>query len=267
MNLKHLIICGGLLVAATSCGTQHTVLPYFSDIVEVKEGLLPQQEFLPKIQADDELFISISSKIPEATAAYNLPFSNPATRDQLTLSSAPRTQTYIVDKEGNITLPIIGTVHVAGMNVEQLKELITKKVSSDVIDPIVSVQLVNFTVTIGGEVRNPQNIRVNRNRITLLEALATAGDMTEYGERGNVMVIREIDGKRTFAHIDLNKSDFLSSSYYYLQPNDYVYVSPNAILQENSKYSTNKAYNLQLTSTIVSAASVIASLIIALTVK
>ena len=105
------------------------------------------------------------------------------------------------------------------------------------------------------------------NRITILDALAKAGDLTEYGERSNVLIIREENGQRTYAHVDLNSSDLLTSPYYYLQQNDYIYVSPNKIKQANSKYNTNNSYKLSVTSTIVSACSVIASLIIALAVK
>ena len=103
--------------------------------------------------------------------------------------------------------------------------------------------------------------------MTVLDALAAAGDLTEYGERSNVLIIREENGERKFAHLDLNSSETLTSPYYYLQQNDYVYVAPNKVRQANSKYNQNNAYKLSVTSTIVSAASVIASLVIALTVK
>ena len=123
------------------------------------------------------------------------------------------------------------------------------------------------SVVVAGEVKQPQTIRVDRNRISILDALAAAGDLTEYGERSNVLVIREENGERKFAHLDLNSSEVLTSPYYYLQQNDYVYVAPNKVRQSNSKYNTNNSFKLQVTSTIVSAASVIASLVIALTVK
>ena len=106
---------------------------------------------------------------------------------------------------------------------------------------------------------------MSRNRISLLDALAEAGDLTEYGDRTNVTVIREIDGQRKYAHLNLNSSEVLNSPYYYLQQNDYVYVAPNKIREGNSKYSTNNAYKLQVISTVVSACSVVASLVIALT--
>lgn len=102
--------------------------------------------------------------------------------------------------------------------------------------------------------------------MTILEALAAAGDLTQYGERSNVLVIRESpDGTRQYAHLDLNSADVLTSPYYYLQPKDYVYVAPNKIKQDNSKYNQNNSYKLSVISTIVSGCSVVVSLIIALT--
>lgn len=130
-----------------------------------------------------------------------------------------------------------------------------------------TVSLVNFTVVVAGEVRTPQTVKVNRNRFTILEALSAAGDLTEYGERSNVLLIREESGERKYVRINLNESDILTSPYYYMQPNDYLYVSPNNVRQENSKYNQNNGFKLSIISTVVSAASVIASLVIALTVK
>ena len=126
---------------------------------------------------------------------------------------------------------------------------------------------MNFKVVVAGEVMSPKTVEVHGNRFSILDALSAAGDLTQYGERSNVMLIREENGERKFVHLDLNSGDILKSPYFYLQPNDYVYVEPNKIRQANSKYNQDNAYKLQVTSTIVSAASVIASLVIALTVK
>ena len=103
--------------------------------------------------------------------------------------------------------------------------------------------------------------------MTVLDALALAGDLTEYGERSDVLVIREENGQRTYTHLDLNKSETLNSPYFYLKQNDYIYVSPNTIKQSNSRYNTNNSYKLSVISTVVSATSVVASLIIALAIK
>lgn len=265
MNFKTIVLSLVLVMALASCSSSKTVLPYFTDLEESGTGTLPVMDYLPAVQPDDELLISISSPVPEASAPYNVPFTNPASRDALTTATTPRYQTYVVDSKGDIIMPILGTIHVGGLNVEQIKDLITQKVSSDIHDPLVQVSLVNFYVSVGGEVKNPQRIKVTDNRMSILDALSAAGDLTEYGERRNVIVIREEDGKRTYAHLDLNSSDVLTSPYYYVRQNDYIYVAPNNIRQANSKYNQNNAFKLSVVSTIVSGVSVIASLVIALT--
>ena len=153
------------------------------------------------------------------------------------------------------------------MTTEQLSDYLTKEISKDVKDPIVDVRILNFTVSVGGEVKLPSRIPLSSQRMTVLDALVQAGDLTEYGERSNVLVIREEDGKRTYAHLDLNKAETLNSPYFYLKQNDYIYVSPNQIKQSNSRYNTNNSFKLSVISTIVSATSVVASLVIALVIK
>lgn len=253
--------------AIASCSTSKTVLPYFTDISEVETGVLPAGDYSPEIQPDDELLITVTSVNQLATAAYNLPLSNPATRTNLFQSTTPMQQTYIVNSEGDITFPVLGKIHVAGMTVDGLQKDLTQRISKDVEQPVVTVALVNFRVVVAGEVKEPHSINVTRNRYSILDALSDAGDLTPYGERTKVLLIREENGERKFVHLDLNSSDILSSPYFYLKQNDYIYVEPNKVLQANSKYNQNNAYKLTVISTIVSAASVIASLVIALSIK
>lgn len=258
------VIVAGLFA---SCNSNKTVLPYFTDISTIKEGSFPAENYLPEIKPDDELFISVTSLNPEATAIYNVPTVNPATRELFGSTITPTPHTYVVTTDGNINFPELGTIHVAGMTVEQLQKKLTEEISKDVEKPIVSVDLVNFVVNVAGEVNSPGQVRVNRNRFSILDAISAAGDMTPYGERSNVLLIRENNGKKEYVHLDMNSSDVLSSPYYYLQQNDYIYIEPNKVRQANSKYNQDNAFKLSVISTVVSAASVIASLVIALTVK
>lgn len=263
-QLAPLALAGMMLV---SCSGSKTVLPYFEDIQSAQSVDLSDLPYLALIQPDDELFISVNSENPRATAAYNLPLVNPVSATASDVSVTPRSVNYRVDSNGDINFPVIGRIHVSDMTVEGLREFLVGRISADVKNPEVTVALANFNVVVAGEVRTPKRISVSDNRLSILDALAEAGDMTEYGERSNVLLIRENNGKRTAVHLDLNNSDVLNSPYYYLQPNDYIYVSPNSIRQANSKYNQNNAFKLSVISTIVSAASVIASLVIALTVK
>lgn len=267
MKLKTVIALLGLTIALVSCNTTKNTLPYFTDLKNQKEGQLPLMNYLPPIEPEDELLITVTSPNPEATAIYNLPASNPSLRSNVVSASTPRQQTYVVNSKGNIDFPVLGEIHVGGKNVEQIAEELTTKIRRDVADANVYVVLSNFTVNVGGEVTKPAKINVYSNRYTILDAIAEAGDLTPYAERSNVLVIREENGERKFGRVDLTSSDALSSPYYYLRQNDYVYVEPNKVRQSNARYDQNNAYKLQVTSTIVSATSVIASLIIALTVK
>ena len=267
MKFKSLVLSAAIALALASCSSSKTTLPYFTDLSETSAGQLPPMDYLVRLQPEDELQITVNSEVPGATEIYNLPLFNPVDRANLLVSKQPTSQTYVVNSKGDIDFPVLGTIHVQGLTIEQLKEYLTKEISKEVKDPIVTVNLINFKIAVGGEVKAPDTYPVSGNRITILDALAKAGDLTEYGERSNVLIIREENGQRTYAHVDLNSSDLLTSPYYYLQQNDYIYVSPNKIKQANSKYNTNNSYKLSVTSTIVSACSVIASLIIALAVK
>lgn len=268
MKQRLLYAVVAMAVVLSSCNTTYnTSLPYFEDLKTSQSGEMPDGDYGIKIIPDDELLITVTSMVPSATAMYNLTLSNPALRNEVLSVSQPQQQTYIVDNKGDIQFPVLGTIHVEGMSTQQLKEELVKRISENVNDPIVRVQLVNFRVNVLGEVKTPGAISVKKERYSLLDALADAGDLTEYGERSNVMLIREVDGKRIYQRLNLNNSEVLTSPYFYLQQNDVVYVEPNEIRRENAKYNQNNSYKISVVSTIVSACSVIASLIIALTVK
>lgn len=278
MNRSYLLLALFCVISLASCSSQKTVLPYFADIPPVADGTMEAGDYLSRIKPDDELLITVNALDPSAAAAFNLPAFNPGSDTNVLTQSAHATpltvmatsmqlQTFIVNSEGYINYPVLGSIHVAGMTVEQLQKMLTEKISATVEDPIVNVRIANFEVVVGGEVRQPKKIRVNRSRYSVLDALGDAGDLTEYGERSNVLLIREESGERKYVRINLNESDILTSPYYYMQPNDYLYVSPNNVRQENSKYNQNNGFKLSIISTVVSAASVIASLVIALTVK
>jgi len=181
------------------------------------------------IQKNDILSINISSLNEEASAIFN-PRSNAGNKETTTSTGGSiQSGGYLVNSDGNIQLPILGNVTAAGLTKKQLREsivnmILTKKL---LVDPIVDIRHLNFEVTVIGEVARPTVITVPSERISLIKALGLAGDLTIYGRRDNVLLIREEDGKKVTKHIDLNSADFLNSPYYYLQPNDVVYVEPN----------------------------------------
>lgn len=257
-----------LLLALSSCSTPKSNLSYFRDITVTESEVPAATPKIVKIVPDDELFISVSSADPVATAHFNLPSVNPATQGaDLVQSATPRQLTYIVDSKGDINMPQIGTVHVAGLTTEQLRDDLVKRISKWVDNPQVDVRLMNFRINVLGEVNRPGKIDVTKNRYTILQAISDAGDLTPYGVRDHVLLIRDENGVQKRVILDLTSSDLLTSEYFYLQPNDYIYVTPNQVREGNAKFDSDKNYKLSMISTVVSATSVIASLVIALTVK
>ncbi|MDE6160243.1 MAG: polysaccharide biosynthesis/export family protein [Muribaculaceae bacterium] len=278
MNRSHTLIALLCILFFASCSTKKTVLPYFADIPHDGNGVVDAGNYMSRIKPDDQLLITVNSLDPAATSAYSLPYYNPgsdinvintaanATPLQVVASSM-QLQTYIVNTAGDIYFPVLGKIHVEGMTTEQLQKYLTERISQEVEDPVVNVRIANFEVVVGGEVKTPKKIRVNRSRYSVLDALGDAGDLTEYGERSNILLVREENGKREYHRLNLNSADLLTSPYFYLQQNDYIYVEPNAVRQANSKYNQHNSFRLQVISTIVSASSVLASLIIALAIK
>lgn len=269
MNIKNLIIALVSILALTGCKTAtENNLSYFRNLGNNIDGVMPQGTgYEIKVAPEDELSIVVTSAVPEATAMYNLPQVNTAIRGDVSTQGSPRIQSYIVNKDGDIVMPVIGKLNVAGKTTREIEQMIVSRVSQAVKDPFVRVQLLGFYVNVMGEVKEPQRIHVAGERFTLLDALSAAGDLTEYGDRSNVLVVRDEDGKQAYHRFDLADSNIFSSPYFYLQQNDVVYVEPNQIRIDNSKYNQNNAFKLSVISTIVSAASVVASLVIALAVK
>ena len=255
LNFTKIFIAAAIVLAATvtSCKAPQS-LAYFENADSLKTVGTTALDYAVKIRPADELIITVNSIVPEATAAYNL-------------SSTPQNQTYVVDTDGEITMPVIGKIHAAGMTTKGLGDYLTEKISKEVDSPVVRVQLANFRVNVLGEVKRPGAIEAKSERFTIFDALAAAEDMTEYGERTNVMVIREENGQRAYHRVNLKDAKIVDSPYYYLQQNDVVYVEPNQIKAGNAKYSQNSGFKVAVVSTIVSAVSVIASLVIALAIK
>ena len=270
MKLRNILWCCAVLLMCASCGSTKEVptLAYFQNLKD-SVGTLPDNvsNYKIKIQPDDELIITITSTLPEATAMYNLPLGNPSLKGNINATQSPRIQTHIVDRNGMIQLPVLGEIQAAGLSTKELEAVIKNRVSEHVKDPFVRVEMINFTVNVMGEVRAPQRIVVGKERFSVLDALAAAGDLTEYGKRDNVLVIRTENGKSTYHRLNLTDGSIYASPYFYLQQNDVVYVEPNDIKIDNSKYNQFSAFKLSQLSTIVSLASVVASLVIALSVK
>ncbi len=187
------------------------------------------------IQKSDILSINISSVNPEVAAVFNGP--NVSFANTTNLNGSPITVSgYLVNPEGDIQFPVVGRIRAEGINELQLQDRIAKTLVDKklLVDPVVTVRHLNFKVTVLGEVAHPLVINVPNEKITLLEALGLAGDITIYGKRDQVLLIRHENNQRVLKHIDLNTTMLFLSPYYYLQANDVIYVEPNKARVANS---------------------------------
>jgi Periplasmic protein involved in polysaccharide export len=212
-----------LLFVGTSCTNTKKAL-YFAG--QNDGSFNPTAVPKPIIQPNDLLNITVSSLNPEASAIFNQP-NNAGTNATTTTTTA---NGYLVDGDGNIQFPLLGSIKAAGMTKDELKNKLTKDLTDKklLVDPIIAVRFLNFKVTVLGEVAKPTVITVPSEKISLLEAIGLAGDLTIYAQRDNVMVIREEDdGKKTTKRLNLNSTELFNSPYYYLKPNDVVYVEPS----------------------------------------
>ena len=254
MNIKvqhYLLLC--LIAFLASCSAPKEVL-YLQDIASIKEENI-DKNYEVIIHKDDLLAILVNSKDPELALPFNMPVVTYQIGAQTTAQQ--RLLGYLVDQNGDIDFPILGKIHVEGLTRMQVTELIILKLRSEdlIKDPIVTVQFLNFKVSVMGEVTRPGTFDISGDRITLLEALSMAGDLTIYGRRDRVAVIREKDGKRRILYHDLRSSDIFQSPCYYLQQNDIVYVEPNKAKTGQSRINSNNSVGVWL-----SAVSVLASI-------
>jgi polysaccharide biosynthesis/export protein len=186
----------------------------------------------PVIRHNDILNIFVSSINPEATSFFN-PVSGGGALGSA-IRANPEALGYLVDVNGEIEMPLIGPVKVEGLTVPMIKDTLKKKLEKYLENPTVRVIFENFKVSILGEVKSPGVVTVINERITLPEAIAMAGDLNIYGRRENILIIREENGKREFVTVDITKRDFFESPYYFLHPNDIVYVEPVGAKIESS---------------------------------
>jgi polysaccharide biosynthesis/export protein len=221
------ILFFSIIICSLSSCISHQELINFRSGKEKEPTLskLPKQEITNqvdlKLQANDILAFIISSPDGVLATPYNI------TPTQSAIQVSPNApNTFLIGSDGMLNVPSIGGIKAAGLTVKELREEVLKKLSVFLENPSVNIRLINFKISVSGEVRKPGTFTVPNERITILEALSEAGDLTPYSNRQHVMVIREHDGVREYGEIDLKDTKFFTSPYYYLQRNDVVYVEP-----------------------------------------
>jgi polysaccharide export outer membrane protein len=235
-----------------SCASRKDVV-YYQNI----DGLANQKSnsYEIKLQPDDLLMVIVSAEDPEIAMPFNLKsisVQNPGRLDAVT--GQQTMQLYLVDADGFIEFPVLGKIKVSGLSRSELLQMLQQKIGVYIKDPIINLRIMNFKVSVQGEVNAPGTYTVDSERITLIEALSKAKDLTIYGKRNNILIIREIDGVKSYNRVDITKADFINSPFYYLAQNDVVYVEPN-------KNKINGAAVGPNTGVIISATSLLIALI------
>lgn len=269
INFKYysLLFITFFLIIFSSCKTKNDLI-YFKDLQGIAEGVLTTEPYNIKIEPESELVIIVKSEVPTASAEFNLPYTNPATQGTVSSGSIPTQQTYKVDQKGDIDFPRLGTIHVAGMTQEELKNYLHQRISAYVKDPMITVTLLGYRIIVMGEVGAPHTISTRSERFSLLDAIAECGGLSPYAVRDDILLLRRDEQNNYQYHkIDVTKSDFISSPYFWLKNNDVVIVQPNDKKAASTNFNQEYGYKMTMLSTIVSAASVVASLIIALAIK
>ena len=252
-----------LVVALASCSSYKDV-PYIQnpEVVNQYTGELPLYD--AKIMPKDLLSITVNTTDPEAAAPFNLTVQTSlnAASNRISATSQPSLQQYLVNNEGTIDFPVVGRLKVGGLTKNQAEDLIREKLAPYLKEnPIVTVRMANYKISVLGEVARPGSFTVSNEKINVLEALAMAGDMTVYGIRNDVKLIREdAQGHRQIISMDLTDSDFILSPYYYLNQNDIIYVTPNKTKAKNSDVGTTTSMLISGTSILVSLASLLVNI-------
>ncbi|HEY6143556.1 MAG TPA: polysaccharide biosynthesis/export family protein [Flavobacterium sp.] len=241
-----------------SCKSREEIV-YYQNI----DGLANKEKsnsYEIKIQPDDLLIIIVSADEPETAIPFNLTtvsVSSSTTSGVASATGSDSFQSYLVDANGTINFPILGKLKVGGLSRSEVLQLLSDKISKYVKNPIINLRLVNFKVSLQGEVVSPGTYHVSSDRITLIEAISMAKDLTIYGKRDNILIIREVDGVKSYNRVDITKADFINSPFYYLAQNDVVYVEPNKTKINGGAVGPNTGVIISITSLLITVITLI----------
>ena len=260
---SYIILLTSSIILFASCGSVKNVayLQNSEDIDFSRSEYLYDARIMPK----DVLTITVNTVNPEAAAPFNLTVPTAFNNQQRNTYSQAVLQTYLVDNQGFIDYPVIGRLEVGGLTKSMCEKLLHDKIQpylNAAENPVVTVRMSNYKISVLGEVSHPGMFTVSNEKINILEALAQAGDLTIYGVRDKVKLIREdAKGRKEIHTINLNDANIINSPYYYLQQNDIVYVEPNKVKAQNSAIGQSTTLFMSGTSILVSLASLIVNIL------
>jgi polysaccharide export outer membrane protein len=243
-----------LLLLLNSCASRKDLV-YYQNVDSVK---MTSSSYESVLQPDDLLTIIVRGDNPEAVLPFNMPNINYVGNDQSGIE-VQRLFTYLIDNTNTVNFPLVGKIKIGGLTRLEAEQVLVNAISKYVKDPKVDLRILNFKITVQGEVNKPGTYPINSERVTVLEALSIAGDMTIYGKRNNVLLLRETNGEKSVVRLDLTKADFINSPYYYMRQNDVLYVEPNKTRLNSAAVGPN-------TGIILSAVSLLVT-VIALTIR
>ncbi len=256
--MKKIIALVLFIGVLASCATKDDVV-YFNGMSSA-DNSIGLDSYSPTYHIDDELVIIVNALDAEAARPFNKS-SVSVSLDALDARGRERIQTYRVDPDGNVNFPVLGKLKLSGLNRTQATQMLQGKLADYIKDPIVDIETVNYRITVLGEVARPGTFTAVNERITLVEAISLAGDLTIYGERENVLVIQDYDGKKTYTRVNLKSNDLFNSPVYYLSQNDVVYVEPNKTRAKGSAIGAQTGVLLSAFGLLISVAALTVTVI------
>jgi polysaccharide export outer membrane protein len=238
------------VISISSCATKDEVV-YFDNAQSLngKKNLL---DYEPQIEKNDVLRINVSSS--SVNEEITKPFQMNSQGSQSSGGGGQNLSLtgYLVSPQGTINFPVLGPVEVEGLTRTKIQQKLEKQIAEYVRDPVVDVRIVNFSVTVLGEVGSPGRVKITDGRITMPELLAMSGDISYTGKRQNIMIVREVNGVKSVGYIDMTESDLFDSPYYYLKQNDLVYVEPTYSRMKSAGFFGSPGSILGLVSSVLS---------------
>jgi polysaccharide export outer membrane protein len=235
-----------------SCASREDVVYYQNiDSIAMHEKT---NSYEIKIQPDDLLMIIVSAEDPEIANPFNLKLIAVQSAVNLDAGAGIGQQTmqlYLVDASGFIEFPILGKLKVGGVSRSEALQMLQKEIGVYIKNPIINLRIMNFKVSVQGEVNAPGTYAINSERVTLIEAVTKAGDLTIYGKRNNILIIRETDGVKSYNRVDITSADFINSPFYYLAQNDVVYVEPNKSRINGAAVGPNTGVIISISSLLI----------------
>ena len=251
---RRIIIPVGLAIALmTSCVPRERIV-YYQDI---ETNNITLEQFQTIVKPDDLLMIIVSAQDPEAAAPYNLMTDLTVRPNNQSGGAQRQQQLYLVDEDGFVDFPVLGKVKMGGKSKDEIVENLKTLISKDIKNPIINLRIMNFKVTVQGEVTRPGVHTIASERITLPEALTLSGDITVYGKRNNILITREEDNTIKTYRVDLTQSNFINSEFYYLKQNDIIYVEPNKTRINSSAVGPNVSIYMTAVSLLLTTAALI----------